>query len=138
MKKTLSIILSFVAFYHIIIGLIGIFFKDYAVWAAKTFFSFNLTMSPQIEWILNPFAAYILIFGVFMAVAATNPEKYKNIIMVGVVLFAIRIIQRLIFIFSASDALKSIASSTQNIIHIIIVAIIGAAMLGLTMKLSQK
>lgn len=134
MKKTLRTILYIVAAYHILLGLIGIFFKDYAVWAAKNFFSFNLTMDPQVYWVLNPFAAYVLIFGIFMALAATDPVKYKNIIYAGILLFAVRIIQRLIFAFSATEGLKSITNPTQNITHLVVVAVIGGTLLVLTQK----
>lgn len=135
MKKALQLILYLVAAYHILLGLVGIFFKGYAVEAAKLFFSFNLTLTPEIYWILNPFAAYVLFFGIFMVVAATDPLKYRNIIYVGVGLFALRIIQRLFFAFTASADLISVVNPAQNILHIVVVAILGVAMLGMVKSL---
>lgn len=129
MKKILQSILYLVAAYHILLGLIGIFFKTYAIEAAKLFFSFNLTLTPQVYWILNPFATYVLFFGIFMAIAASDPLKYKNVIYAGIGLFALRIIQRVIFIFTASSEMVSVVSPIQNIIHIIVVAILGIAII---------
>ena len=40
-----------------------------------------------------------LVFGLFMALAARDPVKFKNVIYVGVVLFAIRVLQRIFFFF---------------------------------------
>ncbi len=132
--QALKIVIWIVAVYHIILGLLGIFAKDYAVSLAKAFFNFNLTFNDQMYWVINPFSAYVLIFGVFMAVAATDPSKYKNIIYAGIGLFAIRIIQRVLFYFTAPETLISSVDPIRNIIMILVVAIIGIAMFFLVKK----
>ena len=78
--KWLKGLLWFGAAYHVLLGLLGIFAKNSVVTFAKMFYNFNLTLDPQTYWILNPLAAYMLVFGLFMAVAATDPAKYKNVI----------------------------------------------------------
>ena len=133
-KKGLKVLLWYVALYHILLGLLGIFAKGSAISLANWFFNFNLTVTPEIHWILNPFAAYVLIFGVFMAVAATNPVKYKNIILVGVALIAIRFIQRLVFFYEAPVELINSVDPTRNILAMAIIAAIGLAMYLLVKK----
>ena len=127
-------LLWFVGVYHIILGLLGIFAKDLAATLAKLFFNFNLTLTDQMYWIINPFAAYLLIFGVFMILAAKDPVKYKNVIYVGIALFAIRVIQRIFFFFTASEGLINSSDPIRFLIAIIIVAAIGTTMFILTRK----
>lgn len=128
-------ILLFVGIYHITIGLLGFFMKDLAIYLARTFFNFNLTLTPQVYWIINPFAAYVFIFGIFMAVAATNPVKYKAVVNIGVALFAIRIAQRAIFFFTAPENLIAVTDPIRNLIALGIITIIGILMFVLSRKL---
>ena len=132
--QSLKILLLIVAVYHIGLGLLGIFAKDFAVTLTKNLFNFNLTLTDQTYWIINPLAAYILIFGVFMALAAKDPVKYKNVIYVGVVLFAIRVLQRVVFFVTAPEGLVSNIDPIRNIIMLVVVAIIGIAMFVMAKK----
>jgi hypothetical protein len=133
-QKALKVILWIVAVYHIILGLFGIFAKDMAAYLANVAFNFNLTLNNEMLWVLNPFAAYLLVFGVFLAIAATNPQKYKNIIYAGVGLFALRIVQRIIFVATAPEGLIANTSAVRNWIMIGIVAVIGLVMYLLVRK----
>ena len=132
--KWLKGLLWYVAVYHILLGLLAIFAKSSAVSLANWFFNFNLTITPEVYWILNPFAAYLLIFGVFMAVAATDPVKYRNIILVGVVLIVIRALQRIVFVFESPEGLMSNVNPMRNILAIAIIVVIGLAMYLLSRK----
>lgn len=133
--KALKVLLWIVAVYHIALGLLGIFLKSQAVYLAKTFFNFNFELTQQAYWMINPFAAYILIFGVFMAVAAKDPIKFKNIIYAGVALIAIRIIQRVFFLLTATEGL--VISPSRNIIAIVVIAIIGGILFFMTKNLKN-
>lgn len=133
-NKWLKGLLWFVAIYHILLGLLGIFAKDLAASLAGIFFNFNLTLTPEMYWVLNPFAAYLLIFGVFMALAASDPVKYKNVIFVGVALFAVRIVQRIVFFFAAPEGLISNTDPVRNILVLVVVSAIGLGMYLLAKK----
>ena len=133
--QALKVILWIVAAYHIVLGLLGIFAKGLSVVLAKIFFNFNLTLTPQMEWVINPFAAYLLIFGVFMALAAQDPVKYKNVIFAGIGLFALRIEQRIVIFIASPEGLVNQVDPTRNIIAIVIVSAIGVAMYVLARKI---
>jgi len=133
--KSLKVLLWIAAVYHIILGLLGVFAKDAAVTLANVAFNFNLTLNNEMLWVINPFAAYLLVFGVFMAVAATDPKKYKNIIYAGVGLFALRVIQRIIFVVSAPEGLISSVDPIRNTVAIAVVAVMGLSMFLLARKL---
>jgi len=132
--KAFKVLLWFVAIYHILIGSLGVFAKGTVVAVANNFFNFNLTATDQVLWIINPFATYLLFFGVFMGVAATNPEKYRNLIYAGVGLFAVRVIQRIIFVIDAPEGLIVNADPIRNIIFIAVVASLGSLMFILAKK----
>ncbi|MEK6828151.1 MAG: hypothetical protein AABX78_02270 [Nanoarchaeota archaeon] len=134
--KWLKGLLWLVAIYHILLGLVGIFFKDLAASLAGAFFNFNLTLTPEVYWILNPFAAYVLIFGIFMALAATDPAKYKTVILIGVGLFAIRIIQRIIFLLIAPEGLVKNIDPVRNMLALAIVTVIGLSIFIMDRKLN--
>jgi hypothetical protein len=133
--KSLKVLLWIAAVYHIVLGLLGVFAKDSAVYLANVAFNFNLTLNNEMLWVINPFAAYLLVFGVFMAVAATDPKKYKNIIYAGVGLFALRVIQRIIFVVSAPEGLISSVDPIRNWVAIAVVAVMGLSMFLLAKKL---
>ncbi len=133
--RALKTLLWVVAVYHIALGLLGIFAKGIAVTLAQTFFNFNLTLTDQIYWIINPFAAYVLIFGFFMALAAKDPKKFKNVIYVGVTLMAVRVAQRASFLFAAPEGLISNIDPTRNMIMLIVVIAIGIAMFVMARKI---
>ena len=133
--KSLRVLLWIVAVYHIVLGLLGVFAKDAAIYLANIAFNFNLTLNNEMLWVINPFSAYLLVFGVFMAVAATDPKKYKNIVYVGVGLFALRVLQRIIFVVSAPEGLISSVDPIRNAISIIVVAVMGLSMFLLARKL---
>lgn len=134
-EKYLKILLWIVSGYHILLGLLGVFAKEQAVYIANNFFNFNLTLDNQMLWVLNPFAAYLLFFGIFMALAATDPKKYKKVIYIGVGLFALRLIERIIFLFISPEGLVANENPIINMTSIFVVFIMGLGMYLLTKKL---
>jgi len=115
--KWLKILLWFGALYHVLFALVGILGKEHIVTLAKVFYGFNLTMTPQVAWILNPLAAYMLAFGLFLGVAATDPLKYKNVIYAALIFIVVRVIQRVFFLVSASNSFIA-GDTTKNIVDI--------------------
>ena len=132
--KWLKGLLWFGAIYHLLLGLGGMFGGDLAVKLAKLFFGFNLELTTQVSWILNPFGAYVLAFGAFMAIIATDPAKYKKLIYVVPAFIGLRVVQRLYFMFMASGDLV-LSKPTNNIIDIILVAIFGIILLVFAKKI---
>ena len=78
-EKALKVLLWWLVVFHGGLGLLGIFAKGSAETLAEQFFNFELELSPQTYWILNPFAAYLLAFSGFTAIAASNPRKKRAI-----------------------------------------------------------
>ena len=102
---------------------------------AEQFFNFKLELTPQMFWVINPFAAYLLAFGGFMAIAATDPKQHKSVIYIGAGLLAVRVVQRAIFVITAPDALLADASRSSIVLIIAVVSAITLALVLLTRRL---
>lgn len=135
-KDWLKYLLWFGAIYHVILGLIGIFAKELVVSLAKNFYNFNLTLDSQAYWIINPLAAYMLIFGGFMAVVASDTVKYKKFINVILVLFVIRVLQRVFFTLASPAGLVSAVDPVREWIDIGLVAAYALSIFLLSRKAS--
>jgi hypothetical protein len=141
MKTTnigLRVLLGVAAVYHVIIGLAGLFMKGRAEELARSLFGINLEATPGLLWILNPFAAYMTAFGVMLAVTATNPLRFRPLVFVAAGLFALRVVQRIIFLTSADGALKAVASPGHNLLHLAVVSIMGLAMVVLALRIKPR
>ncbi len=124
-NKWLKGLLWWGAAFHIILGLIGLFAKEAVITIAKSFYNFNLVLDPQTYWLLNPLASYMLVFGLFLAVAATDPQKYKSIIYVALFLILVRTIERLIFMIISPQDLVSTLDPMNMVLDIVLTAIYG-------------
>ncbi len=131
MDKTrgwLSGLLVVGAVYHVLLGLAALLFKEHAAEMARVFFRFNLTPTPELLWILNPFAAYLLAFGLTMAVAARNPGRHRPVVLLVVALYAIRFLERAWFVIAADETLKASADPMQQGLHLAVVLAMTVAM----------
>lgn len=134
-NKALRMILMFASVYHIALGLAAIVLKTQAPELARVFFRFNLTPTPEVMWMLNPFAAYMLAFGLMLAVAASDPLRFRPVVFVAVALFGLRVVQRAMFLAYGEAELKAVTNSTQGVAHLAVVAAIGIAVLVLALRI---
>jgi hypothetical protein len=81
--------------YHIVCGLIPNLFPNHALALAERLSGMNIQAAPQFIALTKPFGIYAITFGIMMGLAAWNPVKNRALITVGVILFALRIFQRL-------------------------------------------
>lgn len=86
-----------IALYHGAIGLILLVSGDLALRLAKTLAGMSLKGSPELGIIGEIFGCYLLAFALTMGVAAWNPVKNRAAISIGLVLFLLRVIQRVVF-----------------------------------------
>jgi hypothetical protein len=100
MSKTYSgwkVLLWLIAVYHVVSGLLLFFSGELAIRALNSLAGIRITGSPELGIAGEILGCYLLAFGLMMGVAAWNPVKNRAIITVGLVLFALRLFQRLIF-----------------------------------------
>jgi hypothetical protein len=88
-------LLWFICLYHVILGLCANLPSAQVQSLAKAIWGIHLPEEPALYQVIKPFGLYVMIFGVAMGVAAWNPVKNRAMISIGVVLFGVRLLQRL-------------------------------------------
>ena len=93
----LRIILGLVALTHILIGLGGVIPAVSTEWLASILYGASLTVTPQIDHIVQMWGAYMLTVGLLAAFAVWQPAKNMFVIWGVSFLLFVRVIQRLFF-----------------------------------------
>lgn len=91
------VLLWFVAGYHLFSGALLMSSGELALRAVKSLAGATVSGTPELGIVGEILACYLLAFGLMMGIAAWNPVKNRSIITVGLVLFALRLLQRLLF-----------------------------------------
>jgi hypothetical protein len=92
-----QVLLWIIALYHGAIGLILLGSGDQALKLAKSLAGMTLTGSPELGIIGEIFGCYLLAFALLMAAAAWNPVKNRAAVTIGLLLFVLRVVQRVVF-----------------------------------------
>lgn len=137
-ELTLKALLWWLVVFHGALGLCGLFAKEFTVDLAARFFSFQLELSPQMHWILNPFAAYLLAFSGFMVIAARDPRRHTSLIHVAAALLGLRVVQRAFFLLTADGDLIAGGSRNSILLTLLIVLVIVVALVILTRNLNAS
>jgi DMSO/TMAO reductase YedYZ heme-binding membrane subunit len=129
-------VLWLICIYHVLAGLVVNISSDAVSWVARNLAGMTLTPDPQFYYLAKPFGVYAMAFGVAMGVAAWNPVKNRAIITIGVILFALRIIQRL----TSTAEIQQLfgVSAGRNWMTIAIVAVLGITLAVLRLKLYSE
>lgn len=121
MKKALvfKMVAAWAGVYHLVLGALGVFGSEefvgkviYSVYGA------TLDMTLQTFYMVKFASAYMLAFGLAMLILAKSPEKYKNLVWVAILLFLVRVLERIIF-SNILDAM-GISTSTEIVTSIVI------------------
>lgn len=88
-------LLWFICLYHVVLGLCANLPPAQVQSVATSLLGLHLPPDPALFQILKPFGVYVMVFGVAMGIAAWNPVKNRALISLGVVLFGLRLLQRL-------------------------------------------
>jgi len=110
--------------------------NDWLVWAGKSIGGVTATPDADVFYLAKPFGIYLIAFGVAMCMAAWDPVKNRSLISIAVVLFGLRVIQRI----ATFDETMSVfgVSPARNCIMIVIVAIFAIALLVFRIKLLRE
>jgi hypothetical protein len=129
-------LLWIICFYHVGCGLAPNLFPDQVPMLAEKLAGMRVSAVPEFIYLAKPFGVYAIAFGIMMGLAAWNPVKNRALISVGIILFALRIIQRLMGI-SEVEQLFGVAPS-RSFATIGIVAAFGAALAWLRFLLYRE
>lgn len=98
----IKIVLGMVAASHLIIGLIG-GVPGIPTDIVVRFYGAGLTVTPQIEHIIQMFGAYMFTVGVLGALTFRDPVRYRSVVLVISFLLFIRVLQRILFAGEAAE-----------------------------------
>ncbi|MBN2120780.1 MAG: hypothetical protein JW734_06985 [Candidatus Omnitrophica bacterium] len=98
----LKVVLGGVALAHLIIGIVGCLPFIPVERLAAVFYRASVTISPQIEHIVQMFGAYMLTIGVLSIFALIDPVRNKAIITAISFLLFVRVLQRVLFVEQAN------------------------------------
>ena len=96
-QGAVRIFLWVVALYHIVLGALLIYSGELSIRVADLLYGWQITGSPELGIVGEILGCYAIAFGLMMAVAAGDPVRYKSLLTVGIVLIALRLLQRLLF-----------------------------------------
>ena len=91
------VLLWVIAGYHIVLGVLLIYSGELSIRAADALYGWTIAGSPELGILGEILGCYAIAFGLMMATAAGDPVRHRSLLTVGVVLFALRLLQRVVF-----------------------------------------
>jgi hypothetical protein len=96
-------LLWFICIYHVVCGLVPNLFPEQVPVLAESLAGMKIQAAPEFIALTKPFGIYAIAFGIMMGLAAWNPIKNRALISVGIILFLLRILQRLTGLHEAQE-----------------------------------
>jgi hypothetical protein len=93
----LKLVLWGIALYHVVLGGGAFLSGPLAQQIAHSIFGIELTLDPAMAFVVKVLGVYALTFGVVTLVAARDPVRYRVLLDVIVVLYVLRIVNKLAF-----------------------------------------
>ena len=118
--QILRLLLWDMSLYHIFLGLIGVIYWKELEYIAKSVFNLSLTITPQILSLIRPLAAYLVVFGIMMGIAAFDPKRFRPIIYAGLVVLFFRLLQYLSIIIRGFQGSANKPTQTYGLMFVVI------------------
>ena len=135
--KFLRFFLWFVCVFHVGIGLALNLDLGAKEWVARSLYSATVNWNDaQFLYILRPLGAFMIVLGIFAAVAARDPLRYQAIAYGFVALFFLRGLQRVIFLREIEGAF-GIAGS-RSLVQMAVMWALAAGLLALTISAARR
>ena len=135
--KFLRCYLWFVCAFHVGVGLAVNLDIGAKEWVAGSLYSATVNWNdPQFVYILRPLGAFMIVLGIFAAVAARDPLRCQAIAYGFVVLFFLRGLQRLIFMREIEGAFG--ISGSRSLVQMAVMWALAAGLLALTISAMRR
>ncbi len=92
--RPIQILLWIIALYHLTLGFLLVYSGELSIRAAEAFWGWRITGSPELGIVGGILGCYGIAFGLMMAVAARDPVRHRPLMTIGIVLIALRLLQR--------------------------------------------
>ncbi len=125
--KALKVVLTLIGVYHIGLGVVPFISQELAVQAASSVFGMTLVVTPPLLYIAKLLGIYAFVFGIVVLLVAQNPQKHGGMIYVIILLYAARIVNRVLFIQGFMDAFQATAFRAWS--DVVLLAVFAAALI---------
>ncbi len=95
-KPLLKVMLWTICGYHVLLGIIPFLPEKATAQYTQMLFGMDIVATAQVSYMAKLFAMYAGIFGVFMGLAATDPDRYRPFIRWASLLFLARFLTNLL------------------------------------------
>jgi hypothetical protein len=96
-RLALQIVLWAICLYHVVLGGGAFLSEDVAAWLAELLFSIKLEPTPQLSYVVKLLGVYALVFGLVSGTAALAPERHPTLLNLVIALYALRVLNKLVF-----------------------------------------
>lgn len=125
-EKLLKILLGLIAVYHVLLGLMAFLSGDFVMRIADSLFGLQVEPTGQVFYFGKLLGIYAIAFGAFIGMMMRDPHKYKDLLYVGVGLYALRIINKLVFMNSIKESFG--VSDMRIWMDVVLLAFFGIAL----------
>lgn len=130
------VLVGFIGGYHLLVGLMLLVSGDMSIRTAKALAGWTIHGNPEMRIVGEILGCYILAFGLMMVMAAIDPIRGSNLINVGLVLIALRLLQRLVFSGKVVEVFQVPAG--RHWTAFVIVLLLGLALLAFRIQLGRQ
>jgi hypothetical protein len=96
-RFALQLVLVAICVYHLVLGGCAFLSEDLAVWLADALFSVRVEPTPQVNYLVKLLGIYAILFGLLAATAARAPERHPALLNLVIVLYILRVLNKLVF-----------------------------------------
>lgn len=96
-ESVLGIVLWAIALYHVVLGIGAFLSADLARRMARSIFGIDLVLDPAMAFVVKVLGVYAITFGFVAAVAARDPVRYRVLLDVILLLYVLRIANKVLF-----------------------------------------
>jgi hypothetical protein len=93
----LQLVLWSICIYHVVLGACGLLSEDLAARLADVLFGMKVNPTPQLNYIVKVLGIYAIMFGLLAATAARKPERHPVLLNLIILLYVLRILDKIIF-----------------------------------------
>jgi hypothetical protein len=122
-------LLGVIGVYHVGLGVLPFLPTSFTTRILLALFGMAFEVTPQLHYLGQLFGIYAFAFGLMALVAARDPYRYRSLVTVIVVLYGLRILNRLAFIVAFMPAFRT--SAFRGWLEVVLLAAFGLAVLAL-------
>jgi len=124
-SRALPILLGLIGIYHLGLGILPFLPTAFTTRLLLAIFGMVFEVTPQMHYLGQLFGIYALLFGLMALVAAGDPYRHRSLVNLVLVLYCLRILNRVLFIFTFMPAFQT--TPFRGWLEVVLLAAFGLA-----------